>query len=1312
MKKTLLLVFWIVASTIVAADDCADWDVGINQSSKSLCTPQTLSLDAYARHDSLQLTTCTYEWYVKSPSENAFVRFSQSQSTTYAFNDPGDYYVFATISPNSCSAINTDTIVVVRYKNLDAGKIEGSSTICYGLPAGPIRISNSPSGGDGIYAYQWQSKTDGDWVNIPSATTTTYNPGILTETTAYRLVVTNTCSTAITNEVLITVRPELTAPVVSDYHETICYGTAPSQLTIQTLATGGFDDTFLYQWQESADGTTYNDIPSATGVAYQPAAITSARWYRVIATSQLGCGSVESSNATKVSVYPKLQISTTGTSPLCYMTPGQISVSATGAGDVFTYQWQESSDGTSFTSINNVTTNVYTTAAKPAGMYYYRCIVSPTNACAPDTSDVISVQVYAELNAGKIEGSSTICYGSPADSIRISNSPSGGDGSYTYMWQYKTTGNWIDIPSATTTTYNPGVLTETTAYRLVVTNTCSTAITNEVLITVRPKLTAPVVSDYHETICYGTAPSQLTIQTLATGGFDDTFLYQWQESADGTTYNDIPSATGVAYQPAAITSARWYRVIATSQLGCGSVESSNATKVSVYPKLQISTTGTSPLCYMTPGQISVSATGAGDVFTYQWQESSDGTSFTSINNVTTNVYTTAAKPAGMYYYRCIVSPTNACAPDTSDVISVQVYAELNAGTIVGADTICFGYAASPIQIASHPSGGDGTYTYRWMQRPEGTTTYTYIAGTESTTPQSYSPSVLYKTTEYQLEITNACGVVYTNSVRIFVRDQLVAPIINCVSDTICYQTMPEIVEMTSAATGGVDDSFTYQWEESVDGRSFAPIAGETAKTYQPGVLSTKHYYRLSATSVQGCGVIYSNIIEINVFDDMIISISPSQNLCYMDVAHMSVSVVGGGDEYNYQWQVSTDNISYQDISCVMHEYTSQPLAGGTYYYRCIVTSTKCSAYSKTSEPIIIKVYTDIQVGELGTSHEVCYGEDANPLVMITPTTGSILDDVKYIWWVLLDGESEWKKVAETKLDTYTPQFMTQSSQYRLQLVTICDTVYTNPVYIKVNPLPEVQEVVGANNVCYNQYENYFIDIKDGFTYNWTLKNNHGTIISKSDDMSSVEILWQDANTKDSVLVTITNEITGCVQEVGELISICNESAPDRTIVVRKPSSNILVAQASAELFYQWGYTNRMTQEDQFIDDSNRRYVLLPHPFDNQTNEYWLLLRTVADSPCYSKSVYVENNDALISTPNSTISVPSFVNKEIPISVQNSDNDQVVCNLYTIDGVLIATYNLGVEQLINTHLPFAAPQGMYILNVQVGNMVETFKLIAQ
>ena len=152
----------------------------------------------------------------------------------------------------------------------------------------------------------------------------------------------------------------MTAPVISDYAETICYGAAPSRLSVQTPAIGGLDDTFIYQWQESYDGVSYTDIQGAIGVDYQPVSITSARWYRVVATSQLGCGSIISSNFTKVSVYSDLSVFTTGISPLCYMASGTISVSAIGAGDVFSYQWQESSNGSVFTSINNATNNVYT----------------------------------------------------------------------------------------------------------------------------------------------------------------------------------------------------------------------------------------------------------------------------------------------------------------------------------------------------------------------------------------------------------------------------------------------------------------------------------------------------------------------------------------------------------------------------------------------------------------------------------------------------------------------------------------------------------------------------------------------------------------------------------------------------------------------------------------------------------------------------------------------------------------------------------------------------------------------------------------
>ena len=1314
MKRFLLVLFWAIPVIGLMADDCSDWDIGINQSSMSLCSPQTLAFEAYARHDSLLLRNFMCEWFVKVPSSNTYTRFSQDVTTTYAFNDAGDYYMYAVISPNSCPSQITDTIVIVRYKPLSAGEIVGTSTICYGYEANSLQVSVNPTGGDGIYAYQWQYKTNGNWANIPNATSTTYNPGVLYETTSYRLQVTNACATAITNEVVVTVRPQLTAPMISDYAETICYGTVPSQLSVQTLATGGSDDSFIYQWQESYDGVTFTNIQGATGVSYQPASITSTRWYRVVAISQLGCGSVVSSNSTKVSVYPDLNITTTGTSPLCYMTAGTIRVSATGAGDVYTYQWQESLDGITYASISkNATSNTYTTEVKPAGQYYYRCIVTPSIGCVSDTSDVIPVEVYGDVYAGEIQGASTICYGSTANAIAISVAPSGGDGSYTYQWQYKTTGNWIDISNANATIYNPGVLYETTSYRLQVTNACATAITNEVVVTVRPQLTAPMISDYAETICYGTVPSQLSVQTLATGGSDDSFIYQWQESYDGVTFTNIQGATGVSYQPASITSTRWYRVVAISQLGCGSVVSSNSTKVSVYPDLNITTTGTSPLCYMSRGTIAVSATGAGDVYTYQWQESTDGTAFASIsNNSTNNVFITEAKPAGVYYYRCIVIPMNGCSADTSDVIPVQVYDNLQAGTIVGTDTICYGFAASPIKIEALPSGGDGLYTYQWMQKSNGASAFTYISGTSSTTPTSYSPGVLYKTTQYQLEISNACGIVYTDPICVYVRDQLVAPVINSPSDTICYQTSPAALEMVVSATGGADDHFDYQWEVSTDGVAFTAISGENATTYQPGALTKKQYYRLSAISTKGCGIVYSNIVEINVFADMVITSSPPQDLCYMDVATVSVSVVGGGDNYLYQWQVSTDDVTYQDIDCVQPSYTSNPLAGGTYYYRCVVTAYKCGVYSKTSEPIKVTVYTDLQVGELGSSQEVCYGEDANPLVMLTPTTGSVLDNVKYTWFVLYDGETTWKKLAETTEDSYTPLSLIQSGQYRLQLMTQCDTVYTNTVYIQVNPLPAIQKVLGANNVCYNQYETYTVEVKNGFSYSWSLKNNHGIITAESADLSSVEVLWEDASAIDSVLVTITNTTTGCVQTIGEKVTICNESAPNRTVVVRKPNSDILVAQENAEILYQWGYTNRSSHEEFVIDNSNRRYVLLPHTFDNLTNEYWLLLRNTAESPCYSKSTYIPENDAMITAPESAVSVPSMIRRNIPIIVRNENNSRVVCAIYSIEGLFIAQYDLGEHQLIDTQMPFSAPQGMYVMNVQIGNVVETFKLIAE
>jgi len=60
---------------------------------------------------------------------------------------------------------------------------------------------------------------------------------------------------------------------------------------------------------------------------------------------------------------------------------------------------------------------------------------------------------------------------------------SGGSGTLQYTWQYKTTGGWTSIGSSNTLSYSPPALTQTTAYRRMVT-AGTTAYSNEVTIAV------------------------------------------------------------------------------------------------------------------------------------------------------------------------------------------------------------------------------------------------------------------------------------------------------------------------------------------------------------------------------------------------------------------------------------------------------------------------------------------------------------------------------------------------------------------------------------------------------------------------------------------------------------------------------------------------------------------------------------------------------------------------------------------------------------------------------------------------------------
>ncbi|WP_217607053.1 gliding motility-associated C-terminal domain-containing protein [Chitinophaga sp. GbtcB8] len=112
-----------------------------------------------------------------------------------------------TITNGTC-AMSNDDVVIANRNLITNNTISADQTVC--LTEIPAALTGTtPTGGNGTYTYQWQSSTTSataGFVSIPGATAATYAPGLLTQDTWYRRVVTSGfCASVTSNAVKITV---------------------------------------------------------------------------------------------------------------------------------------------------------------------------------------------------------------------------------------------------------------------------------------------------------------------------------------------------------------------------------------------------------------------------------------------------------------------------------------------------------------------------------------------------------------------------------------------------------------------------------------------------------------------------------------------------------------------------------------------------------------------------------------------------------------------------------------------------------------------------------------------------------------------------------------------------------------------------------------------------------------------------------------------------------------------------------------------------------------------------------------------------
>ncbi len=247
----------------------------------------------------------------------------------------------------------------------------------------------------------------------------------------------------------------------------------------------------------------------------------------------------------------------------------------TGGNGSYTYQWEVSDDNQNFSSIDGATSANYNPVAVNATTYFRRKAMSGDCSII---SNVCTVTIQGSISNNVLTAPSPTSFcasGNPGNIVgtELNNA---GTATTTYMWESTTDGNeWFMIEGATAASYDPATINTTTSFRRIAKRgTCNSGASNVITFTVN---SPPVVTIPAATARCGAGI--LTLEANATGTINWFAAAQGGQSLfTGSVYTvTVPSTTS-------------YFVAATSN-GCTSARTEVVATVNNAPSITSTTPG-------------------------------------------------------------------------------------------------------------------------------------------------------------------------------------------------------------------------------------------------------------------------------------------------------------------------------------------------------------------------------------------------------------------------------------------------------------------------------------------------------------------------------------------------------------------------------------------------------------------------------------------------------------------------------------------------------------------------------------------------
>ena len=591
--------------------------------------------------------------------------------------------------------------------------------------------------------YQWQQDVNGTWTNIEGAIAPIYVTPALTETTTFRLHVTNTfngCEANSVNDITVTVKPTPVIDIISVSAEVVCDG---GEVTL--TATGADQYTGLgdvhYQWYKNgqaifgADQNVYTTSPLTVD-----GNMTTYTFGVQVTMSNSGC--VSNIDTATVTVYANPTVNITYNNGLTLCEGGVTTLTANPHHAYFTdftYQWFL--HGQPIPGANDSTYVVENLAAS-ANAYDYTVEITVNNGTQNGCSavaDPVYVTIVNDPTATITvnEGVNAICEGGTVTfTVNVNDGVADTYNPYTYAWYSNIAGNGVVLGTEASYTTSADDAANLYVYYVDVTSAygCNVQVSDTLRIVEDPTVTIAVKMGEDSVVCDG---GHTTLIATVEGGLG-TATYQWYKNGfaiAGATGNELVTDALYVNETAAYT-------VSVTQSGIACTATSTQFNVAVYAGIEVALSANSEVNCV-GGSVTLTATTTngipGDMLTYQWFRNGN-----PINGANGYQYVTDDNlVAGHYEYQVEVSSTiSGCHVAQSGTIGITVEAEptvMISSDVIG-NAICEGgdiTLTANVIYATNATQHNNTYTYTWKWY-EGTT----LMSVQTTEPHYTLPTTM------------------------------------------------------------------------------------------------------------------------------------------------------------------------------------------------------------------------------------------------------------------------------------------------------------------------------------------------------------------------------------------------------------------------------------------------------------------------------------------------------------------------------------------------------------------------------------------